>query len=100
MVNFDRNFADCRQLFKTVGVRAERESDELHRAYLVGRHLAVIEARANAASVENHPQMALQAHQAGKLDVALGRVRILDEQGREEFTRARQKFVVGLDLVR
>src|ERR1700677_2439263 len=99
MVDFDRDLARSRQLSKTAGVRANWKSDELDSAYLVGRHLAIVEARAHTASVEDHPQMTLQTHQARKLDVALGRVRIFYQQGREEFARAWEEFVIGLDLV-
>jgi hypothetical protein len=98
MVGFDRDFACSRQLCETIGVRAEWKSDELDRAYLIGRHLAFIEARADAALVKNQPKMALEAYQAGKLDIALGGLGILDQQGREEFARPRDEFVVGLDL--
>ena len=66
MVDFDCDFADCRQLAKTARFRTQRKSDELHRTYLIRRHLAFIEAGADAASVKNDPQMALQTHQAGK----------------------------------
>src|SRR5271156_1695152 len=97
MINFDRDSASGRQFSEVAGFRAERKGDELNRAYLVGRHLALVKAGAGAASVQDHPQMTFQAHEAGKLHIALGRVCILDEQGCEELARARDEFVVGLN---
>src|SRR5689334_23789088 len=98
MIDLDRELARSRQFRETIGIGRDQEGDELHRAYLIGRHLALVEARRDAIFVKNEPQMMFQADQARKFNVALGWIRIFDEQGSEEFARARYQFVVGFHL--
>ena len=100
MISLDRDLGHAAELQEPRRIDAlEREPDKLHRADFFVRHLALVESGRDLFRTDFQPQMTFEPDQPGQRGVAFLRVRIFDQQRRNQFARARNQLVVGVDFV-
>src|SRR3989304_6351506 len=101
MVYFHGDSAGIRKFgeFTPIDTR-QRESHELHGAYLVGRHLSRIEVSLLAFLTDHEPHMPFQADEPVQSLVPFRRLCVLDKQRGRELAGPGKKLVVGGGLGR